>query len=338
MYRSVLLFLLPLLLLSCITEEVPDNTRRGNFEALWRTLDERYCFFREKQTAYGLDWVEVHGRYAARVDEEMTSAQLFDLLAEMTYELRDGHVNLASAMNVARYGAWYDDYPANYSDSLERRYLGRAEEYRSSGGLKYRILDDNVGYIRCASFSSPIGSGNLHEAMRYLALCDGLIVDVRSNGGGQLTSAEKLVSAFFNAPDTVGYMCHKTGPGHADFSAPAPIVIEPFEGLRWQKPVCILTNRRSYSATNSFVMYLKGRPGITIVGDRTGGGAGMPLSYELPCGWSVRFSACPMYDRHMQPTEEGILPDLRVDITSEDYARSVDTIIEAARRRLRASQ
>lgn len=336
MIRLLPILFLSLLTVSCITEDVPDNTRRGNFEALWQTLDSRYCFFAEKQAEYGLDWNEVRTRYGARIDERMSGEELFRLLGEMTCELRDGHVNLSSAMDVARYGAWYDDYPANYSDSLERRYLGRAEEHHVSSGMKYRILDDNVGYVRIASFTVMPGNGNLHEMVRSLSLCDGLIIDVRNNGGGLLTAAEKVASLFFNESETAGYIRHKTGTGHADFSAPQPIRIEPFEGLRWQKSVCVLTNRRSYSATNSFVMYLKGRPGVTIVGDRTGGGAGMPLTAELPAGWTVRFSACPLYDRAMGLTEGGIDPDVRVDITAEDYARSVDTIIEKARALLRS--
>ena len=133
-------------------------------------------------------------------------------------------------------------------------------------------------------------------------------------------------------------MCHKTGSGHNDFSAPEPIELKPFEGLRWQKPVAVLTNRRTFSAANSFVMYVKGLPHVTVVGDRTGGGAGMPFSSELPCGWSVRFSACPSYDRHMTLTEEGIDPDIRQDLLDDDLQRGTDTLIEAARRLLRAKQ
>ena len=101
-------------------------------------------------------------------------------------------------------------------------------------------------------------------------------------------------------------------------------------GLRWQRKVVVLTNRRTYSAANSFVMFLKGLENVTIVGDTTGGGAGMPFSSELPNGWGVRFSACPMYDRYMQMTEMGISPDVKVDITTEDYQRGVDTILETA--------
>ena len=71
--------------------------------------------------------------------------------------------------------------------------------------------------------------------------------------------------------------------------------------------------------------------GVTVIGDKTGGGSGLPFSSELPNGWSVRFSASPMYDPDMKHLEFGIEPDKKVDITSEDYNKGIDTIIEAAR-------
>lgn len=337
LFRSLLLCM-AMSLTSCITEEVPTDTRHGNFEALWQTIDRHYCFFPYKEETYGLDWNEVKERYAPMIKESMTNRQLFEVLSKMTYELRDGHVNLYAAHDVARYADWFENYPTNYSDTLERKYLGRATEYKMASGLKYRILDDNIGYVRCASFENGFGSGNLHEVMVELALCDGLIIDVRNNGGGLLTAAEKLASLFVNEPTTAGYICHKTGPAHNAFSSPQKISITPFEGLRWQKPVAILANRRTYSAANSFVMFLKGLPNVSIVGDRTGGGSGMPFSSELPNGWSIRFSACPMLNRQGEHTELGIDPDISVNISAEDYARSVDSIIEAARKHLRAAK
>ena len=78
-------------------------------------------------------------------------------------------------------------------------------------------------------------------------------------------------------------------------------------------------------------------PNVTIVGDRTGGGAGMPFSSELPNGWAVRFSACPMYDRDKQMTEFGIDPDYKVSLASKDFARGKDTIIEFARKLINTS-
>ena len=326
-----LLFLLWIILLSsCVTEDVPSDTPTGNFQALWETVDAHYCFFAEKQAQYGVDWHEVHARYSPAITDGMSSEALFQVCAAMLSELRDGHVNLYAAHDVARYADWYDAYPANYADTLIRAYLGRADEYRIGSTLRYRVLRDNIGYVRCPTFDTTFGSGNLNQMMNHLALCDGLILDIRSNGGGMLTSAQKLASLFINEETVVGYMRHKTGPAHDAFSEPQPLRLRPFEGVRWQKPLVILTNRSTFSAANAFVGYLKGRPGVTVLGDRTGGGAGMPFSSELPCGWSLRMSACPMYDAAMQCTEEGIDPDFSVHLTSEDFQRTRDTLIEAA--------
>ena len=35
------------ILSSCITEDLPDATRQGTFQACWKALDEHYCFFEE---------------------------------------------------------------------------------------------------------------------------------------------------------------------------------------------------------------------------------------------------------------------------------------------------
>jgi C-terminal processing protease CtpA/Prc len=71
-------------------------------------------------------------------------------------------------------------------------------------------------------------------------------------------------------------------------------------------------------------------PLVTIVGDKTGGGSGLPFSSEIPNGWSIRFSASPMYDTDMNQLEFGIDPDIKVDMTSEDMQRGKDTMIEKA--------
>lgn len=321
------------MLTGCIDEDEYDNTPRDNFEALWRIIDERYCFFDYKASAYGLDWDEVHSRYARQITDDLSDSQLFEILGNMLGELRDGHVNMYSAWDMARNWKWHEDYPSNISDTLISRYLGT--DYRIATGLKYRILDDNIGYIRCASFASGMGSGNLDEIMMFLAPCNALIIDVRDNGGGLLTSAEELAARFTNKELTVGYMQHKTGKGHSDFSKMEEQKLKPSKGMRWQKRVAVLTNRAVYSAANEFVKYMRCCPNTVVVGDRTGGGAGMPYSSELPIGWSVRFSACPMFDRDKNSTEFGIDPDYRVDLSQTDFLRGEDTIIERARQILK---
>ena len=316
-------------LVSCVDVDEYDNSPQGNFEALWKIMDEHYCFFDYKSQAYGLDWNEVRARYSKRIDVTMNSDQLFEVLSEMLAEVKDGHVNLSSTGDFSRYWSWKEGYPANSSDTLYRRYLGTG--YKIASGLSYRILDDNIAYVRYESFQDGIGEGNLDKMLINLMFCQGLILDIRDNGGGNLLYAERLAARFFNERTLVGYLQHKTGAGHSDFSSMQEQWLDPSSNIRWHKPVCVLTNRGVYSAANEFVKYMKRCPNATVVGDHTGGGAGMPFSSSLPNGWSVRFSACPMYDVERQSTEFGISPDVRVDLLQSDLLRGDDTIIEAAR-------
>ena len=281
-----LILLLPLMA-ACVDEDEYDDTPQGNFDALWKIIDEHYCFLDYKQHEYGLDWQQVYNKYRVRVQGQLTDLQLFEVLTQMLGELRDGHVNLSTSYDYGRYWSWFENYPANVSDTLLRRYMGT--DYKIASGLRYRILDDNIGYLRYESFSSPIGEGNIDEALMYMMLCQGLIIDIRGNGGGDLTDAELLAARFCKEKTLVGYTQHKTGKGHSDFSSLEPQYIEPSSNIRWTKPVVVLTNRQVFSAANEFTMYMKAMPMVKVVGDHTGGGAGMPFSSSLPNGWVVRF-------------------------------------------------
>lgn len=317
---------------ACVDEDEFPDTPQGNFEALWTIIDEHYCFLDYKQHETGLDWNQVYQKYKVRVNSTMNDMQLFEVLAAMLSELRDGHVNLSAAHDYARNWSWYEDYPTNFSDSLLRIYMGH--DYKIAAGLDYCLLDDNIGYIRYESFTNAIGNGNLNEILSYFMTSNGLIIDIRNNGGGDLTNAQKLASRFASEKTLVGYIQHKTGKGRNDFSDMEPRYLEPSDHLHWRKPVCVLTNRHVFSAANEFTLYMKALPNVKVVGDHTGGGAGMPFSSSLPNGWTVRFSAVPMYDTQRQPAEFGIEPDYRVDLTDEDFLRGEDTIIEFARKLL----
>lgn len=318
---------------SCVDEEEYADNPRGNFEALWKIVDEHYCFFDYKKEQYGLDWNAVYDKYSRQIADDMTDSQLFEVLGNMLGELKDGHVNMYSSWDVARNWSWHENYPSNLSDTLINRYL--STDYRIASGMRYRILDDNIGYIRLQSFASSMGEGNLDEILYYLMPCNALIIDIRDNGGGLVTSAEQLAARFTNSTLLVGYMQHKTGHGHSDFSSMEEQRLKPSKGIRWQKRVAVLTNRSVYSAANEFVKYMRCCPNVVQIGDRTGGGAGMPYSSELPIGWSIRFSACPMYDKDGNSTEFGIAPDYDVQLSQTDLLRGKDTIIEKAREVLR---
>ncbi len=317
---------------ACVDEEEFPDSPSGNFEALWKIIDEHYCFFDYKQHEYGLDWNNIYKIYKVRANEQINNYQLFEVLSDMLGELRDGHVNLYTSFDNGRYWNWHEDYPSNFSDSLKRRYLDT--DYHITSGISYKILDDNIGYMYYGSFSSAIGEGGLNEIFSHFALCNGVILDIRNNGGGALTNAEMLAARFCNEKTLVGYTQHKTGKGHQDFSEMLAQYIEPSSKVRWHKGVVVLTNRSVYSAANDFVKYMKCFPNVKIVGDKTGGGGGMPFTSTLPNGWTVRFSACPSYDKDRQQVEFGIEPDYMVSLTDEDFAKGEDTLIEFARKLL----
>ncbi|MBQ1973380.1 MAG: S41 family peptidase [Paraprevotella sp.] len=320
----------------CIREDEYDNSPHGNLYALWNIINEQYCFLDYKEQTLDFKWNDMYAKYASRLSSSMDSYQLFEVMCDMLSELRDGHVNLYNPHDVGRYWSWYEDYPTNFNEELQRKYL--SNDYRIASGIKYKILDDNIGYIYCGDFSTAIGNGNLDEIMHYLRTCNGLIVDVRNNSGGQLTNAEILSRRFTNKRILVGYTAHKTGPGRNNFSTPEPEYLEPSTGIRWQKKVVLLTNRRCYSATNTFVRNMKECPNVTVLGDQTGGGSGLPFCSELPNGWLIRFSACPMYTARMEHIEFGIAPDVNVSLSLEDALRGEDTLIEEARLLLNISE
>lgn len=314
---------------SCHDIDDFENDPRGNFEALWSEIDRHYCFFSEKD----IDWNEVHARYSARVSDRMTREDLFNLCSEMINELRDGHTNLSTPFATSYYRKWWSDYPQNYdSRVIEQYYLNF--NYRSIGAVTYALLPENIGYMHYSSFSSSLGDGNVDYILSYFKAAQGIIIDVRDNGGGELSNVEPLVNHFILQRTLAGYIIHKTGPAHNDFDDPFAYYINPASPghISWSKPIVVLTNRSTFSAANNFVSIMKLLPGVTVIGSTTGGGSGMPYSSELPNGWGIRFSACSILDAEGKTTEFGVEPTegFSVDITAEDIAAGRDPILDRA--------
>lgn len=329
MHRLLIILTSVLLILfaSCHRVDEWGDSAQDNFDALWTILDTHYCFFEEK----GVDWDSVYREYQPRIKECETWIDFFDLCGEMLGELRDGHVNLASQFNTSCYKKWWSDYPQNYDKRLVDQYYLHFDSY-NRGGFEYKILDDSVGYLRYASFAVTPSDATLDYAFYILEPCKGLIIDIRDNSGGNLDNVQAIVSRFINQRVLAGYICHKTGPGHNDFSEPYAYYFDPAAAprIRWQKPVVVLTNRSTFSAANNFVSIMRLLPQVTTVGDRTGGGSGIPFNSEIPCGWAVRFSASPVYDAEMNLTESGLAPDIHVDMDPEAALRGHDTILDTA--------
>lgn len=316
-------------LVSCHPIEEFEQNNKGNFDALWTEIDEHYCFFADKD----VDWDEVYRKYSPMVNESLSRTQLFGICESMLNELQDGHTNLSTGFETSYYRKWWTDYPQNFNRRIiEENYL--KFRYKQLGTVIYSILPENIGYIMIPSFSGGLSNSNIDWILSDLLTTNGLIIDVRDNGGGQMNYAENWVKHFMTEPLTAGYMVHKNGPGHDDFDSPYPIEFNTLgaEHIVWIKPVVVLTNRSTYSAANYFVMCMKELGQVTHAGAKTGGGAGMPYSGELPNGWGVRMSAVKVLTSNGENTEFGISPDedCEIDMNAQDEAEGRDSMLDFA--------
>lgn len=77
LFHIVLVLLLGFLLQTCIQEpEIEPNTNRGNFDALWKIIDTRYCYLDYKE----IDWDAVYKKYSPHVDTISNKYTLFDFI------------------------------------------------------------------------------------------------------------------------------------------------------------------------------------------------------------------------------------------------------------------
>ncbi|MDE6792997.1 MAG: S41 family peptidase [Muribaculaceae bacterium] len=326
---AILLISVMTLLAACHDSPEYPNNLYGNFDALWEIVDTRYCFLEEK----GLDWKKIGAQYRAKITSETTQSDLFFICADMLDELKDGHVNLSSRFTTSYYRQWWTDYPQDFSmRTLEEYYLDFY--WLSTSGIIYKQLPGEIAYLYYPNFGTPVGETSLDYILAILRNSRGLIIDIRDNGGGLLTNIDTFVGRFIDKEICGGYITHKTGPGHNDFSEPYPITYKPAkEGrVKWDGPIILLTNRSCYSAANSFASVMKSLPNVKVVGARTGGGGGLPFTSEIPVGWGVRFSASPIYNAAMECIEFGIDPSegCEVHAPAEELAEGKDAILDFA--------
>ena len=326
---SIITALSSLFMASCHDSPDYSDTNLGNFDALADIIDTHYCFLEDK----GIDWKATVAKYRESITPETSFIELFFICSQLLDELEDGHVNLTSRFATSYYRAWWTDYPQDFNlRTLEEYYLDF--NWLSTSGILYKQLPGEIAYMYYPSFSSVISETSLDYILAILYNSRGLIIDIRDNGGGMLTNINTLVGRFIDKEITGAYIQHKTGPGHSDFSDPYPITYKPAEDwhIKWDGPIVVLTNRSCFSAANSFVAVMKNLPNVTIVGAKTGGGGGMPFTSEMPNGWGVRFSACPLLDADLKCIENGIDPSPGCEVHSpqEELAEGRDAILDFA--------
>ncbi len=326
--KFVLLFIIfSATILSC--EEVlfgPDlatDEPLANFDYLWDEVNNKYSYFETKN----IDWQQIKNKYRPMLSEKSTNEELFNVLAAMLNELRDDHTNLISPFSISRYNIMVKT-PENYHErTVNEFYIPNA---MSKGAFTHGFLHNNeIGYIRYKSFANDFSNQEMDYIINRYKDTKGLIFDVRANGGGSLFNVPKILGRFTDTKTLVAYSITRNGISHNSFSEREDFFITPYSGVKYLKPVIVLIDRGSYSATTFFALATKALQNITLMGDTTGGGGGLPNGGQMPNGWTYRFSISQLLDLNGNVyAEHGVPADIQAAFNWSDLTK--DEIIDRA--------
>lgn len=300
--------------------------RYALFEQVWREVDRHYSFFVLKS----VNWDSLHRVYAPRAAAAPTDRALSDVLGEMLAELRDLHVNLFTPGRSYRYTG-HDLRPAHFDPVLVRAAYVVDRRTTPRRTMQYGHIAPDLGYIWIPGFGGSGFGEELDTALARLRGVAGLIIDVRDNQGGNNQNSLDVASRFADRERIISWAVFRSGPRHDDFTPPRPRQVRPAGPHRFDRPVVVVTNRLCASSTEDFVLAMRGIPSVTVVGDSTAGAAGIPLTRELPNGWTYRFSQSIEFTADRQPYEGiGLAPDVWVQGSREALVAGKDEILDSA--------
>jgi carboxyl-terminal processing protease len=176
-----------------------------------------------------------------------------------------------------------------------------------------RIIKNDIAYIRLNSFISQEATKEMKEALKELDKANGIIIDLRDNPGGLLTNAIEISDLFLkegvivSTVDRDGYIQSV----NADDKAIA------------DKPIVVLVNENSASASEIFSGALKDNQRAKIVGAKTFGKGLVQGINKLEDGSGVNVTIA----KYLTPAkidinQLGIKPDVEVKLNIEDYKAS----------------
>lgn len=336
--KIVLLLFVSIVLVQCedlfLGSDVDSDDPLVTYDIFYDEVDSKFSFFEY----LNVDFDSAYQVNRQNLVDNPTTSELTTSLQGLINVLQDGHSNVFFTNGGAiSYTGWYDQYPENQLEDIS----GYFSEYKSwNNALDYGIIDgENIGYIKISTFTGSLPTSNYRAIDDILGLLwetDGIIIDVRSNGGGNSNNADIIVSRFNDEPRFSFRARRRLPDSRTSFSDWWEKITDVHEGDRYLKPVAVLSNRRSYSSTEWFISGMRTIPHATIIGDTTGGGSGNPIISSLPNGWGMRVSNTQKElpeGRDYQYT--GIYPDIPVWISSADSANGIDTILERAIQELR---
>ena len=113
----------------------------------------------------------------------------------------------------------------------------------------------------------------------------GLILDLRTNGGGGDVNAHVIAQEFISRPIRIRWIRYQS---IYHYAYSRWISNELMPKSSYKRPVVIITDRSVFSAAEDFVLALRQLSNVYVVGQFTGGGSGNPMTRELPNGWILK--------------------------------------------------
>ena len=196
------------------------------------------------------------------------------------------------------------------------------------------VQGKNIGYIYIPSFGFD-GVSWFEEIDRIISELidtDGLILDVRNNGGGS-PIIDRYMAARFVAEEKVVFTIQtRDGPMHTDFDEPTTYFAKPEGAQQYTKNIVLLINHSTVSAGEEFALFLETQPHVTVVGDTTSNALStVPFSRLLPNGWEMSIAnQLYLYPDGTSPEGVGIVPDFYLRNDSLDIQNGIDEVLEKA--------
>lgn len=335
---SIILLILPFLF-SCNFFLGPeaDTSPQEILKNLWHEFDIIHAnldFRMSNNTRYA-NWHDVyHNRsigFATRVHPGMSEDALFSVCANMLRELNDPHVGLfAPGRFVSSYTEGRDDFS-----------LPRARDYLRGRGFDNHLnyiygtfsSEPDIGYIYIMSFivesitSEKWNWGRaIDDILESLSNTKALVLDVRSNRGGDILIMEYIAARFASAQKDYLQVSIKSGPGRNEFSPPRVHSVKPAH-INYTKPIVLLTNSGTASAAERFTLALLTQNHVVHAGTTTIGALSVRIIRPMVNGWYYSTSPEKVMDIN-GVYYEGIGIPPKAEYTYE-YGRDDDQIVNA---------
>ena len=183
-----------------------------------------------------------------------------------------------------------------------------------------------IGYLAIPSFDEEGVTVSVRTALRDLAktgALDGLVIDVRLNGGGSLEELAATMGLFTSG--VFGKLVDRAGAGEALKATSENI------GNSQKAPLVVLTDWRTASAGEILAGALQANKRAKVVGQRTEGNVESIVAHDLPDG-SVLWLAEKRFTLPDGKSWEGdgLAPDKLVEAEWDTYTEETDPYLKAA--------